>query len=223
MTAEARVAVRAADAGSERLTRKAQHVFARGRFRGQHPGRQSTQARFVMETVQRRVVEHERIVTVTLGIAYQQRFVARRCLPCDQARRIGNAIEQRVVVIRDAHPAWGARKIARCLERAGLSRPAISTVHQILLRSGRIEAPPGGAAASQRFEMPAPNLLWQMDFKGWIRLGNDAQCHPLTVVDDHSRYDLCLQACADQRGDTVRERLEGTFTFPFAARFTKTW
>jgi hypothetical protein len=50
-----------------------------------------------------------------------------------------------------------------------------------------------------------------MDFKGWIRLGNDAQCHPLTVVDDHSRYDLCLQACADQRGDTVRDRLEVTF------------
>ena len=65
--------------------------------------------------------------------------------------------------------------------------------------------------ASQRFEMPAPNLLWQMDFKGWVRLGNDAQCHPLTVVDDHSRYDLCLQACADQRGDTVRDRLELTF------------
>jgi hypothetical protein len=59
--------------------------------------------------------------------------------------------------------------------------------------------------------MSAPNLLWQMDFKGWVRLGNNAQCHPLTVVDDHSRYDLCLQACADQRGDTVRDRLELTF------------
>jgi transposase InsO family protein len=125
--------------------------------------------------------------------------------------RTDDAIEQRVVAVRDAHPAWGARKIARCLEREGTNPPAVSTVHQILLRSGRIEAPPGGAVASQRFEMPAPNLLWQMDFKGWVRLGNDAQCHPLTVVDDHSRYDLCLQACADQRGDTVRERLERTF------------
>ena len=131
--------------------------------------------------------------------------------PHASPRRTGSAIEQRVVEVRDAHPAWGARKIARCLEREGISPPAVSTVHQILCRSGRIEAPPGGAVASQRFEMPAPNLLWQMDFKGWVRLGNDAQCHPLTVVDDHSRYDLCLQACADQRGDTVRERLEGTF------------
>ena len=131
--------------------------------------------------------------------------------PHASPRRTGNAIEQRVVAVRDAHPAWGARKIARCLEREGAGSPAVSTVHEILRRSGRIQAPLGAAVASQRFEMPAPNLLWQMDFKGWVRLGNDAQCHPLTVVDDHSRYDLCLQACADQRGDTVRDRLELTF------------
>jgi transposase InsO family protein len=131
--------------------------------------------------------------------------------PHSSPQRTDGAIEQRVLAVRDAHPAWGARKIGRCLEREGASSPAVSTVHQILRRSGRVKAALGGAVASQRFEMPAPNLLWQMDFKGWVRLGNDAQCHPLTVVDDHSRYDLCLQACADQRGETVRERLEGTF------------
>ncbi len=120
-------------------------------------------------------------------------------------------LEARILAVRDAHPAWGARKIAHCLERNGLRSPAVSTVHQILRRSGRIKPPIGGPTASQRFEMPAPNLLWQMDFKGWVRLGNDTQCHPLTVVDDHSRYDLCLQACADQRTDTVRSRLEKTF------------
>jgi transposase InsO family protein len=131
--------------------------------------------------------------------------------PHSNPQQTDKAIEQRVLAVRDAHPAWGARKIARCLEREGMSPPAVSTVHQILRRSGRIQAPLEGAVASQRFEMPAPNQLWQMDFKGWVRLGNNAQCHPLTVVDDHSRYDLCLQACADQRGDTVRERLQGTF------------
>jgi transposase InsO family protein len=131
--------------------------------------------------------------------------------PHSSPQRTADAIEQRVLAVRDTHPAWGARKIVRCLQREGQSSPVVSTVHEILCRSGRIKPAVGGAVASQRFEMPAPNLLWQMDFKGWIRLGNDAQCHPLTVVDDHSRYDLCLQACADQRGDTVRERLEGTF------------
>jgi transposase InsO family protein len=121
------------------------------------------------------------------------------------------ALEGQILLVRDAHPAWGARKIGRCLEREGCRSPAVSTIHEILRRAGRIKPPIGGAVAGQRFEMPAPNLLWQMDFKGWVRLGNEAQCHPLTVVDDHSRYDLCLQACADQRGDTVRDRLELTF------------
>src|ERR1700716_877985 len=110
--------------------------------------------------------------------------------PHSSPQRTDEAIEQRVLAVRDAHPAWGARKIARCLEREGASSPAVSAVHEILCRSGCLQAPLGGAVASQRFEMPAPNLLWQMDFKGLVRLGNDAQCHPLTVVDDHSRYDL---------------------------------
>ena len=131
--------------------------------------------------------------------------------PHSSPQRTDREIEKRILAVRDAHPAWGARKIVRCLELENQSSPTFSTVHEILRRSDRIKAPLGGPVASQRFEMLAPNLLWQMDFKGWVRLGNDAQCHPLTVVDDHSRYDLCLQACADQRGDTVRSRLELTF------------
>jgi transposase InsO family protein len=141
----------------------------------------------------------------------EQDVVDRSRRPHSSPGRTGCELAERILSVRDAHPAWGARKIAHCLEREGYHSPAVSTVHEILRRTGRIKPPIGGAAASQRFEMPAPNLLWQMDFKGWVRLGNDAQCHPLTVVDDHSRYDLCLQACADQRTDTVRNCLEKTF------------
>ena len=101
--------------------------------------------------------------------------------PHSSPQRTDREIEKRILAVRDAHPAWGARKIVRCLERENQSSPTFSTVHEILRRSDRIKAPVGGAVASQRFEMLAPNLLWQMDFKGWVRLGNDAQCHPLTV------------------------------------------
>jgi transposase InsO family protein len=89
--------------------------------------------------------------------------------------------------------------------------PAWSTIHEILDRNDRIVPPPGGARAHQRFEKPAPNLLWQMDFKGWVKLSNGNRCHPLTVLDDHSRYSTCLDACTNEQGDTVRERLERTF------------
>jgi transposase InsO family protein len=121
------------------------------------------------------------------------------------------SIEERILAMRDVHPAWGARKIARCLERDGVSCPAHSTVHGILQRHGRITPPPGGAAAHLRFEMAEPNQLWQMDFKGHRPLSGGGRCHPLTVVDDHSRYNLCLAACADEQRSTVQNRLELTF------------
>ena len=137
---------------------------------------------------------------------------------CDHSRRphfsptrSEAAMEARVLRVRDAHPAWGARKIARCLERENVRPPALSTVHEILRRHGRVIPPAGAPKATQRFEKPAPNLLWQMDFKGWVKLADGKRCHPLTVVDDHSRYVPCLKACADEQGSTVKSHLETTF------------
>jgi transposase InsO family protein len=122
------------------------------------------------------------------------------------------SIEALALAVRDAHPAWGARKIARCLSREGHAPPAISTVHAILRRHGRVNPPAGKPGQPyQRFEMEAPNLLWQMDFKGHMPLGDGASCHPLTVIDDHSRYALCLAACANEQGATVRMHLETAF------------
>lgn len=126
-------------------------------------------------------------------------------------RRSAAALEACVLRVRDAHPAWGGRKIARCLQRQGLEAPAASTVHAILRRHGRIVAPLGGPKATLRFEKPAPNLLWQMDFKGWVALAAGGRCHPLTMIDDHSRYVPCLAACADERGATVQSHLQTTF------------
>ena len=67
---------------------------------------------------------------------------------------------------------------------------AKSTVHSILQRHGRVTVLPEQPSCYQRFEQERPNQLWQMDFKGHYALGNGARCHPLTVLDDHSRYSL---------------------------------
>lgn len=131
--------------------------------------------------------------------------------PRNSPSRCAPGTEAHVLALRDAHPAWGARKIAWCLEREGSAPPAVSTVHEILRRHGRIKPPIGGAPAHQRFEKEAPNLLWQMDFKGWVRLTNEAQCHPLTIVDDHSRFAVSLAACANEQGNTVRDQLAIAF------------
>src|ERR1700750_688312 len=54
--------------------------------------------------------------------------------PHSSPSRTDRIVEERIVAIRDAHPAWGARKIERCLEREAIAPPAISTVHEILRR-----------------------------------------------------------------------------------------
>jgi len=89
--------------------------------------------------------------------------------------------------------------------------PSPSTITAILGRHGRIDA---AEAAKHRpwvrFERPAPNDLWQMDFKGQFPLVQ-GWCYPLTVLDDHSRFAVGLQACGDQRWPTVQQQLTGMF------------
>jgi len=132
--------------------------------------------------------------------------------PKRMPKRSDAAVEARVVAVRDKHPAWGARKIAHCLKRDGQAVPVPSTVHRILCRNERIKpsenAPPN---PGHRFEKEAPNQLWQMDFKGHMPLANGTRCHPLTVIDDHSRYVPCLKACANEQRPTVQEHLTATF------------
>lgn len=130
--------------------------------------------------------------------------------------RTDAAMEEAIVAARDAW-GWGGRKIASYLVRTlgytSSSVPSPSTITEILRRHGRlIGAREGHSGRYIRFEHPHSNDLWQMDFKGDFALaGSGARCYPLTVLDDHSRYSLCLRACANQRRDTVREQLEETF------------
>jgi transposase InsO family protein len=117
-----------------------------------------------------------------------------------------------VLAVRAAHPAWGGRKIrARLLAKGLTEAPAASTITAILRRHGLLDPEESRKhKAWRRFEAPAPNDLWQMDFKGHFEAAA-GRCHPLTVLDDHSRYALGLAACADERGATVQERLTGIF------------
>src|SRR3989338_4604768 len=121
-------------------------------------------------------------------------------------------LEHAVLALRDAHPAWGGRKIhARLQALAHRVVPSPSTITAILRRQGRLvpseDAP---QQAWQRFEHEAPNRLWQMDFKGHVAMAR-GRCHPLTVLDDHSRFAVGLDACANERGETVQARLTAVF------------
>lgn len=137
-------------------------------------------------------------------------FKDRSRRPRHSPRRLAGDLEARILLVRDAHPAWGARKIVAVLRSQGITPPAASTVHAVLSRLGRV-APESPGRAYERFERMTPNALWQMDFKGRVRLSCGAWLHPLTIIDDHSRFAVGLAACADQRTQTVQMRLETVF------------
>jgi transposase InsO family protein len=132
--------------------------------------------------------------------------------PVHSPGRTAAAIEAQVLTLRERHPAWGGRKLRRRLQDLGYaSVPSASTITAILRRHGRLD----GSAADrvrdwQRFERPTPNELWQMDFKGHFALAT-GRCHPLTVLDDHSRFSLTIAACADEQGATVKHHLTAVF------------
>ncbi len=121
-------------------------------------------------------------------------------------------IEQRIVALRLKHSDWGGRKLRRRLLDLGhRDVPASSTITDILRRHGLLDtATAGQVRDTQRFEHPYPNGLWQMDFKGHFALDR-GRCHPLTVLDDHSRFNLALRACGNEQGTTVQVELTNTF------------
>ncbi len=132
--------------------------------------------------------------------------------PHHSPQRTPLEVEQVVLAVRDAHPAWGARKLrAWLLARGHEHLPSPSTITAILQRQGRTDPVEGRKHKTwQRFEHEAPNQLWQMDFKGHFPLST-GRCHPLTVLDDHSRFALGLEACPDETAKTVQQRLTTIF------------
>lgn len=125
-----------------------------------------------------------------------------KCLP---------ELEAAVLALRKEHPSWGGRKIAYVLGQDQALHIAPSTVTNILHRHQLITPAASLAAkAWTRFEHDEPNSLWQMDFKGHFAVGQQ-RCHPLTVIDDHSRYNVVLEACQNEQRTTVQAVLQRTF------------
>jgi len=131
--------------------------------------------------------------------------------PHTSPKRTDQAIETLVCELRRRHPVWGGRKLHHYLRRLGyISVPAASTINGILSRNGLLSPERRLQRDWQRFEAAAANQLWQMDFKGPIETYTN-DCSALTVLDDHSRFNLCLAICPDQTHETVRSQLERVF------------
>jgi transposase InsO family protein len=133
------------------------------------------------------------------GYKWLARAAQREPVLADRSRRPQTSpwrtpreVEDRVLALRAAHPAWGGRKLHHALARHGLLAAA---------------PPPRDFL---RFEHERPNDLWQLDFMGHRPLDVD-RVHPLTVLDDHSRFALTLTACANEQHTTVKTHLTRLF------------
>jgi transposase InsO family protein len=133
--------------------------------------------------------------------------------PQQSPRQTQASMEAQVLSVRTDHPAWGGRKIRRVLQDQGHSGvPAASTITAILQRHQKIDPEVAQQHKPfQRFEREQPNQLWQMDFKGYFALQAGGYCHPLTVLDDHSRFLVGLKACPNETHLTVQAQLTAIF------------
>lgn len=176
--------------------------------------------RFAEPGANRRALCRQYGISPTTGYDLAERYAGmgaagladRSRKPHRSPARTAPAMEAEVLALRGQHPVWGGRKLRRRLRDLGHSdAPSASTITAILHRHGCIEEAASAARRQpERFERAAPNELWQMDFKGHFPMAR-GQCHPLTVLDDHSRFALGLRACADQRETTVRDELMAIF------------
>jgi transposase InsO family protein len=115
-----------------------------------------------------------------------------------------------ILMAYELYPAWGARKLKALLENHGFPMPAASTIVSILKRHGLRQREANEQPAVHRFELSAPNKGWQMDFKGHFETAF-GRSHPLTILDDCSRYLLCLAHCRAETRENVQTQLIRVF------------
>jgi transposase InsO family protein len=98
-------------------------------------------------------------------------------------------------MMRQAHPAWGPRRILVELHRAQVDPiPARSTIYRILVRNQLIDPQRRRRRREdyRRWERSRAMELWQMDVMSRVRLTDGTELSVVTGIDDHSRF--CVSA-----------------------------
>lgn len=125
-----------------------------------------------------------------------------------------------VVLMRQHHPKWGARKLMAALRRElGDQTPSERSINRVLVRTGFLQpgrqrrvparrkepAKPPGTVASR------PNDLWTVDFKGWWLSMDNKRCEPLTIRDAYSRYLFTVRLMPKTTTEEVQAVFEEVF------------
>ena len=148
-----------------------------------------------------------------LGRAEAGETLTDRSRKPERTQRIPEETEQLIVQYRRQYPALGAVKLHRLMEDEGCQNmPSTKTFNNVFKRNGLISREDSQKATPHvRFERSRPNEMWQGDFLGHFPLGTGERCHPLNILDDHSRYSLCSTPLHGENLEEVRPAMIRVF------------
>ena len=162
-------------------------------------------------------------ISPKVGYKWSRRFVqnglgglneeSRR--PKTSPKGLSEEVVCRIVLFRERHPHWGAKKIHELYQRSHGEAPSQSSIKRVLEKCGLVKkrrtrpAVEAGRLNSGA-KAAAPNEIWTIDFKGWW---HDAKgrCDPLTIRDEFSRKVLELRALENAKAETVKAAMEEVF------------
>lgn len=129
-------------------------------------------------------------------------------------------VEDRIVRLRkellDAGLDHGATTIlwhlgeeqakARRAGRPTVAVPSAASIYRALVRRGVVIPEPAKRpkASLRRFEAPAPNEWWQIDFTQWVT-DTDGAVPVFNIIDDHSRVAIASRVTCDATSQTAWE------------------
>lgn len=142
-------------------------------------------------------------------------------VPKSRPNKTDPEIEKKIVEYREQYPAIGAVKMRRIMENDNHTMlPSARTFNEIFKRNGLITKEASEAATPyERFEKSYANEMWQADFKGHFAMENGIRCHPLNIIDDYSRMNLCCKPLLSETYAEIKpcmERIFQEYGMPFS-------
>jgi putative transposase len=137
--------------------------------------------------------------------------------PASHADELPEWVVCEMVLLKQAHPHWGPRKIRDLYERRHPgATPSESSFKRVLERAGmtkprKTSRVAGNGRLSSGRKAEKSNDVWTVDFKGWWMGAEGQRVEPLTVRDEHSRMLLEMRAVGSCRNEVIRPCFEKLF------------
>jgi len=135
--------------------------------------------------------------------------------PHNSPQSLDEEVQKELIELKHAHPTWGPKKIVTLMKRNnGIECPAPSSVGEFLKKKGLVRSHRiryRNTGNEQRAcDYSKPNECWSIDFKGQFYV-EKANCYPLTLTDNCSRYLLRCKGLRSTARVGVIEVLENAF------------